>query len=54
VPRMMAVKVPSSSMPLPQDNFLSGNSSGSNPYFDGPKNALCVPIRKTQASTRGT
>ena len=50
MPRMMAMKVPSSSRPLPHDNFCSGSSSGSSPYLDGPKNALCTPIRKTQPS----
>src|ERR1017187_4450312 len=40
VPPMMAINVPSSSTPLPQDNFLSGSSSGSKPYLEGPKNEL--------------
>ncbi len=52
VPRMMAMNVPSSRMPLPHESFRSGNSSGSAPYLDGPKNALCVPMRKTPASSK--
>ncbi len=48
----MAMNVPSSRMPLPHESFRSGNSSGSEPYFAGPKMALCVPIRKTPASSR--
>ena len=52
VPRMMAMNVPSSRMPLPHDSFRSGSSSGSEPYLDGPKMALCVPIRNTLASSR--
>ncbi len=50
---MVAVYVPSSMSPLPQDNFFSGSNSGRRPYFEGPKNALCTPIRKTQASRIG-
>src|SRR6185369_8440834 len=50
--RMMAMKVPSSRMPLPHESFLSGSSSGSEPYLDGPKIALCVPMRNTPASSR--
>ena len=34
-------------IPLPHDNRFSGNNSGSNPYFDGPKNALWVESKKT-------
>src|SRR5271154_2331412 len=49
---MMAMNVPSSRMPLPHESFRSGNNSGSEPYFDGPKNALCVPMRKTPTSKR--
>ncbi len=32
-------------IPFPQLNFDSGNNSGSNPYFVGPKNAPCVHAR---------
>ena len=46
----MATKVPSSKTPLPHESFFSGSNSGSRPYFDGPKIALCTPIRKTPAS----
>ena len=46
---MIARKVPSSRMPLPQESRRSGRSSGNNPYFDGPKIALCTPIRKIAA-----
>ena len=46
------MNVPSSSRPLPHESFRSGSSSGNEPYLDGPKNALCVPIRKTQARRR--
>ena len=53
VPTTMARKVPSSSRPLPQDSRFSGSNSGSRPYLDGPKNALCVPIRKTPANKIG-
>ena len=53
VPAMMAEKVPKPNIPLPQDNFFSGSSSGSRPYLDGPKNALCVLIKKTLASISG-
>ncbi len=52
MPRMMAMKVPSSRMPLPQESFFSGSNSGSEPYLDGPNIALCVPMRKTPASRR--
>ena len=47
VPPMMARKVPSSITPLPHESFFSGSSSGSRPYFDGPKMALWTPIRNT-------
>ena len=50
---MAAEKVPRPKMPLPHDNFFSGNSSGSIPYFVGPKIALCVLIRKMPASISG-
>src|SRR6185312_9709342 len=49
---MIAMKVPSSSKPLPHESFRSGSSSGNEPYLDGPKKALCVPMRNTQASSR--
>ena len=52
MPRMMAMKVPSSRMPLPHESRRSGSNSGSEPYFDGPKIALWVPMRKTLASSR--
>jgi len=32
--------------------LFSGNSSGSDPYLDGPKIALCTAIRKTQPIVR--
>ena len=44
------MNVPSSRMPLPQESFRSGSNSGSRPYLDGPKNALCMPINNTHAS----
>ena len=47
------MKVPSSSRPLPQESFFSGNSSGSRPYLDGPKNELWTPIKNTQPSSNG-
>ena len=47
---MMARKVPSSKMPLPQESLSCGSSSGNNPYLDGPKNAPCVQTRKMAAS----
>ena len=50
IPRMMAIQVPSSRMPFPHDNSFSDNSSGSSPYFEGPKNALCTPIRNTHTN----
>ncbi len=53
VPVMMALKVPRPKMPLPHESFFSGNSSGSSPYLDGPKIALCVLIRKIQQSSTG-
>ena len=53
VPVMAAEKVPRPKMPLPQDNFFSGNSSGNMPYFVGPKIALCVLIRKMPVSISG-
>ena len=49
----MAMNVPNSSTPLPHDSRFSGNNSGNKPYFDGPKNALCVPMKKTAASCIG-
>src|SRR5258708_2224298 len=33
-------------MPLPQESNLAGRSSGSKPYFEGPKKAACVLARK--------
>ena len=50
VPPMMAMKVPNSSTPLPQESWRSGISSVSRPYLDGPKMALCTPIRNTHPS----
>ena len=47
VPVMMAMKVPSSMIPFPQDRRCGVSSSGSRPYLVGPKKALCPPIRKT-------
>ena len=49
-PAMMARKVVSSRMPLPQESSLSGSSSGSRPYFAGPKKAACVLARKITAN----
>ena len=46
---MIARNVPSSRMPLPQDSWLSGKTSGSRPYFDGPNSAACVLARNTAA-----
>ena len=46
--------VPNSMSPLPQDSRFSGSNSGSKPYFDGPKKALCVPIRKTVKINKGS
>ena len=40
-------------MPLPRDRRFSGKSSGNNPYFEGPKIALCKPIRKIAAMPIG-
>ena len=40
-------------MPLPQERRSWGSSSGRTPYFEGPKIALCVPMRKTAASSSG-
>ena len=34
-------------IPFPQLNFDSGSSSGSNPYFVGPKNAPCELARNS-------
>src|SRR5258708_9117846 len=45
----MARNVVSSRIPLPQDSNLSGRSSGSKPYFEGPKKAACVLARKITA-----
>ena len=39
VPRMIARNVPNSITPFPHDKLFSGRSSGSKPYFDGPKSA---------------
>ncbi len=52
MPRTMPRKVPSSSRPLPQDNFFSGNNSGNEPYFAGPKMALCMPMKNKHTSTK--
>lgn len=52
-PPMMAVKVPSSRTPFPQESRDSGSSSGRRPYFDGPKSALWAPMRKTPAIAAG-
>ena len=46
-----ARNVPSSRIPFPQESLFSGSSSGSSPYFDGPNNAPCVLIRKTEAAS---
>ena len=53
MPVMIARNVPSSRMPLPHESRRSGNSSGNSPYIDGPKIALCTPIRKIAASPIG-
>ena len=49
VPRIMAMNVPSSRTPLPQERRSSGRISGSKPYFDGAKTAACVLIRNPAA-----
>ena len=54
VPTMMARKVPSSMTPLPQERRLAGSSSGSKPYFDGPKSAACVATRASATRERGS
>ena len=53
VPMMMARKVPSSMTPLPQERRLAGSSSGSRPYFDGPKSAACVATSPSATSVSG-
>ena len=49
-PAIIAMKVVSSRIPLPQDNSSSGRTSGSKPYFAGPKKAACVLARKITAN----
>ena len=46
MPRMTAMLVPIPITPLPQASFSGGNNSGKLPYLAGPKNALCVLIKK--------
>ena len=46
MPRIMAMLVPIPITPLPQASFSGGNNSGRLPYLAGPKNALCVLIKK--------
>ena len=38
-------------MPFPFDSWSGGRISGMTPYLAGTKNAECVPIRNTAAST---
>ncbi len=46
--------VPIPITPLPQASFSGGNNSGKLPYFAGPKNALCVLIKKITAMIKTT
>ena len=46
--------VPIPITPLPQANFSGGNNSGKLPYLAGPKNALCVLIKKITAMIKTT
>ena len=50
---MLPRNVPNSMMPLPHESRFSGSSSGSNPYFDGPKSAPSVLIKNTPAHSIG-
>ena len=40
-------------MPLPQESRFSGRSSGNRPYLEGPKIALCTPMKKIAARPMG-
>ncbi len=44
---MIAMNVVISTIPLARANWLGCIISGKMPYFPGPKNALCVPIKNS-------
>ena len=50
---MLARNVPNSMIPLPHESLGSGRSSGSKPYFDGPKSAPSVLIKKYARAFHG-
>ena len=50
VPTKMPTKTEAWNRPLARGSSLAVTSSGSEPYFAGPKNADCMPIRKTTTS----
>lgn len=50
VPRMMPMKVRSSRMPLAEESWLAGRTSGMMPYFAGAKIVLWTPMRQMAAS----
>ena len=54
IPRMTAMLVPIPITPLPQASFSVGNNSGKLPYLAGPKNALCVLIKKITPTMKVT
>ena len=51
VPKMIARNVVITMMPLARGRSSVRSISGRMPYFGGPKNALCVPIRNSTANS---
>ena len=51
VPIITAKKVNATSTPLAFEIFAESTSSGRIPYFEGPKIALCIAIRKSREYT---